>query len=358
MLALRTRYSRFEPAAFFFGGVVWDATTLRRIDALIDNVFLSVYLVVLGALIVAAVLVQSGRTSHRLLLKYREALPAVIQFFMGALFSAYVVYYFQSSSWTSTSVFLFLLLGLLVANEFVHRKRFNVYLLFGLYYLAAFSFFVFFVPVVTKTMTYLTFMAGGILSLGLVAGMLQFLRRKDAFESPKQFAFLLVLIGMVFALMNLFYLKDWIPPVPLALRHAGIYHDVSRNGDVMELQYENPPWYRFWIEDDREFHYMEGDAVHCFAAVFAPTRLRKALYHEWSYFDEGRKEWVQTDRMRYEIEGLRDTGYRWYSRKRNLMPGRWRVDIRTSDGRTLGRVGFQVEAVPTGPREMTTKRYE
>jgi hypothetical protein len=165
-------------------------------------------------------------------------------------------------------------------------------------------------------------------------------------------------MASIFGMLNLFYLMNWIPPVPLALRHAGIYHAVSRHGDGYELQRERQPWYQFWTADDAEFHYEEGDEVYCFAAVFAPTQLRMGIYHEWRYFDEERREWTTTDRIPYEIEGRRDAGYRWYSRKRHVTPGRWRVDIRTSDGRTLGRVRFVVEKARPGPREFETILYD
>src|SRR5690606_2809869 len=114
----------------------------------IDNAILLVYLLSLGALILVATLVEAGRLDRPWSTKYRAAYPAAIQFFMGALFSAFTIYYFQSASLTSTSVFLLLLVGLLVANEFIHRRLLNLYLLFALYYFVAFSFFVFFVPVV------------------------------------------------------------------------------------------------------------------------------------------------------------------------------------------------------------------
>lgn len=357
-LGWRERHKQIEPAAFFFGGVLWDAATLRRIDAVVDNVLLGMYLIVLAVLITGAVLVQADRTTNRLLIKHREALPAAIQFLMGALFSAYVIFYFQSASWTSTSAFVVLLLGLLIANEFVHRRLFNVYLLFALYYLAAFSFFVFFVPVVTKTMNYAAYVAGGLLSAALVAALLHFLWRRGVFEQHRQVFYSIGIVALLFTTLNVFYLQNWIPPVPLALRHAGIYHEVERDGNVFELRYEKGPWYKFWSDDDRVFRYSEGDAVHCFAAVFAPTKLRTALFHEWRYYDEALGKWMTTDRMRYEIEGHRDGGYRWFSRKRNVKPGRWMVDIRTTRGRTVGRVRFDVVRTGSVPREFETLRYE
>lgn len=341
-LTFYERHERFAPLLFFFGGVTWDAATLRRIDAWFDNVFLLVYLAALGGLILVAALVESERLVHPWLQKHRGWLPGAIQFFMGALFSAYTVFYLQSASLTSTSFFLFLLVGLLVANEFIHRRLINLYLLFTLYYFAAFSFFVFFVPVVVKAMHYGTFLLGGLLSLGLVGGMLWFLFRRGVFEQRRQVGYAFGLVLALFGLLNLFYVKDWMPPVPLALRHGGIYHEVRAAGPVYELWYARPPWYRFWQRADVTFRRAEGEPVYCFAAVFAPTELKKGIYHEWRYYDEARGTWITTDRISYRIVGGRDNGYRGYTVKRQLQPGRWRVDVRTADDHTLGRIRFEV----------------
>lgn len=358
-LAFYRRYERFMPGVFFFGGVSWDALTLRRIDAWIDNVLLLSYLLLLGGMILVALLVESGRMTRPWVLKHRAWFPPAIQFFMGALFSAYVVYYFQSASLTSTSLFVLLLVALLVANEFIHRRVLNLYLLFALYYFVAFSFFVFFVPVVTKVMSYGMFVLSGLLSLGLVWAMLGFLRRHGVFEQKRQYAFALGLMVSLFGLLNLFYLKDWMPPVPMALRYGGVFHNVENRGATYDLTYVDPPWYRFWRKSDRTFEYTEGDRVFCFAAIFAPTKLTKGIYHEWRVYDEAQQAWKTTDRIGYRIVGGRDLGYRGYTFKRQVSPGRWRVDVRTEDGRTLGRVGFTVVPADTAEaRTFTTRSYE
>lgn len=363
-LAFFRRYERLAPALFFFGGVAWDASTLNRIDAWFDNAFLLTYLLALGALILVAALVERERIGWPWVAKYRAWYPAAIQFFMGALFSAYTVFYFQSASLTSTSLFMLLLVGLLVANEFIHRRLLNLYLLFALYYFVAFSFFVFFVPVVAKVMNFWTFLVGGVLSLGLVVGMLAFLRHHGIFER-RQFACATGIVVALFGLLNVFYVYDLMPPVPLALRYSGIFHhvqsSVGEDGQkVYTLRYEQPAWHQFWKRSDDTFHYAEGDRVYCFAAVFAPAQLKKGIYHEWRYYDEARRQWTTTDRISYQITGYegRDRGYRGYTLKRHVRPGRWRVDIRTDDGHTLGRVAFTVVPAGTTPRTFVERVYE
>jgi len=358
------KHKRFAPAVFFFGGVVWDAITLNRIDALVDILFVLVYFVALGACIIAALLTEWEGTSQTLLYKYRKWYSPGIQFFLGALYSTYVIFYFQSASLTTTSLFLLLLVLLLVANEFIRHDTVNLYLLMALYYLAGFSFFVYFVPVVTKVMNYWTFFAGGVLSVFLVGGMLYFVKRSAVFDRVQPIYGTMGMVFGLFILLNLFYINDWIPPVPLAMRYGGIYHYAEkRSGDlpgeqIYELRYVKPEWYRFWVDSDKQFLYAEGDTVFCFTAIFAPTQLSKEVYHTWSHFNETDRQWETTDRIPYLIEGGRDRGYRGFTFKRNVVPGPWRVDVHTSDGKTLGRIRFTVIPVETPVSTFSRIVYE
>ncbi|MFQ5572367.1 MAG: DUF2914 domain-containing protein [Rhodothermales bacterium] len=356
--ALYEHCKRYAPLLFFVGGVLWDALTLERIDAWVDNALLLVYLVVLGGLILVATLVEHERVATKRIVAYRPWFPHAVQFFLGALFSAHVIFYFQSASLAPSSLFLVVLVVLLVANEFIHQRLFNLYLLCALYFLAVYSFFIFFIPVVTKSMHYGMFLLGGVLSLGLVGGMLGYLRFKAVFAKPRQFGYALGLVGTLFGLVNLFYLLHWIPPVPLAMRFGGAFHHVSRAGSAYELRYERPPRYRFWVDSDEPFRFVEGDTVYCFAAVFAPTRLRTKIYHEWHVYDEAQQEWMATDRIGYDVVGGRNRGYRGYTLKRNTHPGAWRVDVETETGRIIGRIRFDIVPADGAVTDLKRVLYE
>ncbi len=358
--ALYTAHPHWAPAVFFFGGVAWDAATLRRIDNLFDLSFLLAYLLALGALIVAAEFVEQGRIEAAWLVKRRDWIPAGIQFFLGALFSAYVVYYLQSASLSETSFYLGFLLVLLVSNEFIHRRLVNLYLLIALYFLASFSFFIFFVPVVAKQIGFWTFLSGGVLSVAFVLGMLEFMRRKRIFKRRGQYPLAVGIVLALFGMLNFLYVSNMIPPAPLAMREGGIFHHVSRawtNGPV-QLTYERPPWYKPWVRSDRVFRYRQGEPVYCFAAVFAPTALKGTIVHAWQYWDDTLGVWQTADALAYSLEGGRDGGWRWWTRKRRLHPGRWRVDVQTEDGHTIGRIPFRVEAASEAPTELATRLYE
>lgn len=342
--AFYSRHPLLFPALFFLGGVVWDALTLRRIDALVDNLLLLGYLLALGGLITVAALVEHGRKPRPRLARLAGWLPLGIQFLMGALFSAYVVYYSQSASLSETAVFLGVLVVLLVANEFIHHRVAHLYLLVGLYFLCVFSFCIFFVPVALRAMTYWTFLGGGVLSVALVGLLVRFWHRQGVFQKTRQYVAAMGIVGGLFAGLNVFYVQNWIPPVPLALREGGVFHHVERAGGAYRLSYAAPPFWKPWVRSDAVFHYRAGEPAYCFAAVFAPTQLRKGILHEWQHYDAAAGLWRTTDRIPYRVVGGRDGGYRGYTLKRRLRPGRWRVQVKTDDGRLLGRLVFH--AVP------------
>jgi hypothetical protein len=347
------------PPLLFFGGVTWDALTLQRIDALLDNLILGTYLLLLGGFIVLSTLARNDRPLPAPLLKLNTWAPGVIQFLAGGLFSAYVIYYTRSASLSTASLFLLVLVGLLVANEIIWNRLWSSYLLLGVYFLAVFCYFTFFLPTVLGTMGLGVFLTSGVLSAGLVIGLILYLDAHNVFDGTASF---LGAVGVVLALLGsvvFFYVNHWIPPVPLALRDGGVYHEVDRSNGAFVLKYEEPSWYRPWKNDDDPFRYAAGDTVHCFAAVFAPTDLRTRIYHHWQYYNERSDAWVDTDRIGYRVVGGRRNGYRGVTFKRHVHPGPWRVTVETADGRPIGRIRFDVVAADTSRSpNYTVRQYD
>ena len=338
------KHQRFIPVIAFFSGFTWDNLTITRIDALSDNVIIFCYLILLGILIILYLFNERDRLSSSLLIKYSHWFPAGMQFFMGGLFSVYVVFYFKSASFTKAALFLVILLMLFIANEFLGKKLNNTYLLFSLYFMAAFSFFIFFIPMITGIMNTFTFILGGLAGLALPSLILYFLYKKDIVDSYQNFRNHLMLISGIFLFLNLMYWFNWIPPVPLANKYAGIYHHASKDqtNNTYTLKYQTPAWYQIFTNDDTQFYYQEGDTAFCFASVFAPTKLTKKIAHKWQYYSDRQGEWIVSDRTVYQLTGGRDGGYRGYTYKKNLQMGQWRVDIITEDNLILGRIKFRV----------------
>lgn len=334
---------KYNPFVFFFGGFTWDSLTLKRIDQLVDNVLLLVYLLLLGVLIILSLMLSSNKIRHPLVLKYGHWIFPGVQFFLGGLLSAYVIFYFQSASLTKTALFFIILLLLLVANEFLDKKLSNPFLLLGLYFWASWSFFIFFVPVVAKEVSHATFITSGLLSLLLLATVLYILHRRQVWDERKKYLQAAILIVTLYTGLNLFYAFNFIPPVPLSLKWGGVYHHAARQPDgLFQLRFEQPPWFRFWQKSDRVFHYAAGDTVSCFTAVFAPTKLTTKIFHHWQRFSAKDKRWTSTDRLGFEIIGYRDGGYRGITRKQHIVAGKWRVDVETAERQLLSRIAFEV----------------
>jgi hypothetical protein len=249
------------------------------------------------------------------------------------------------------------LIILLIANEFLEKRLKNIYLQLTLYFLVIFSFLIFFIPVLLRVMNTFIFLLSGLLSLGISIGFVCLFSKKNALLTKNQAVRVGVIIIAFYLLINIFYFLNWIPPVPLAMKFSGIYHQVERIEDDYHLQYQKPAWYKFWKKSDNPFHYVSGDAVFCFTAIFAPINLNKKIYHQWQQFDSRTSKWEAVDRVGYQLVGGRKGGYRGYTFKKNITPGRWRVDVQTQEGLIIGRIQFTVAQVDSLPRELITRQY-
>lgn len=339
----------FMPAVFFLSGVIYDTVTLTRIDRLQDNLILLLYLAMLGALIVLTGRVGmesppdpaqlAGSPFMRWVIKSRPYYPMASQFLLGSLFSAYTIFYSRSATFSGTAVFFALLILLLIANEFLRDRLSNLRLLISLYAVVCFAFFTFFLPVITGHMNAAIFVAGAMLSIGVILRVAQLIHRNNPARSREEGIGVTVPAAALIGILVGFYFLNWIPPVPLSLKFGGIYHDVKRPGDHFELAYERR-WYEFWKRSDTTFP--ADTPIYCFTAVFAPVDLNTTIYHHWYYRPHDSRPFTHADKIPLKISGGREGGYRAYSFKQGLDPGDWRVDVEAGDGRILGRVSVTV----------------
>ena len=160
----------------------------------------------------------------------------------------------------------------------------------------------------------------------------------------------------IFIIFNALYFFDIIPPVPLSLKHIGVYHSVLRSssGDYL-VMYESSPWYVFWRDTSAILHYSLGQSAYCFSSVYAPTQLNTPIYHVWERYDTASKKWITTSRISYGISGGRGDGYRGFSATAALSPGDWRCDVENASGALVGRITFTaVESSTTVPLKTST----
>ncbi len=351
------------PAFFFLAGVTYDSLTLTRIDRPLDNLILLLYLAILGVLVILTGRFQLGlipstsdHSSWNALSLVHRAQPHLakgLQFLLGGLFSAYAIFYSQSTSFSTTAIFLAIIVAFLIGNEFLQTRYSSLKMLVSLFALVTLSFMTFFLPVLTGWMNSVVFVIGvlitGVIVWKIVRLTLQGIPNDSlcttfTISSP---AFLLMI------LCTMLYFLNWIPPIPLSLKFGGIYHQIEKNQDEYTLAYEKGPWYDIWKESNDR---MGIDApVYCFSSVFAPITLQTTIYHHWQWrpFNES-VSFMTTDRIPLTISGGRELGYRIYTTKHRVQTGEWRVNVETEDGRILGRMTFIAEENFSSEPIMTT----
>jgi hypothetical protein len=342
------KYERYlSPVAMAFGFIV-DNFTLQRIDLWIENVIIITYFFIATSAIFYINLFNKKLYKHKFLVRLNFILPFVLQFAFGGLFSAFMVFYSRSSTLYVSWPFLLILFSLLIGNELFREKYQRLTFHIGVLYLALFAYSVFALPVLLGRIDIEIFLASGGLSLLLIAIIILMLNRLDHQTVKENKSHLLSSILLIYFSFNVLYFANLIPPIPLAMKAGGVYHSVNRLNGNYKLTYEKPEWYEFWRETASAYHHRQGERVYIFSSIFAPTKFKQKIYHQW-YFHDGR-EWIKKDRLGFSITGGRDNGYRGYSYKSSVQAGKWRVDVITNRGQVLGRVKFLVEERAAGEK--------
>ena len=353
------RHEKYMPLLFFIGGFIFDTLTLGRVDRLYDLVMLSLHMSSLTVVLYLYNRVEDGIYTGTRLERYQEYFPLAIQFFFGALSSAYVIYFARSVTMTKTVTFFIILIALLVANEFLKRRISNKYLQFGVYSFVSLTFFTFMIPVFVKQMNPTLFVISTAVSFGVTLFLifLIFARSKST-RAEVNLPKLLGLVVAIYGTICLFYFLRLIPPVPLALDEGIVAHKIRTTERGYAVTYERDESYVFWRSHRIPFIHQPGQPVYVFSSIFAPTDLQKAVAHRWKWYNEETQTWEVQDEIGFEITGGRNDGYRGYTFKENLKLGDWRVEVVTEEELLLGIIDFKLIHDPQRqPQRMTEKIF-
>jgi len=341
------KYERHITTGAFLAGFIVDNLTLTRIDLLYDNFVLISYLAVAAGSI-AFFHFTSTVPRERFFGRVRLLAPLAMQFAFGGLFSGFAIFYTRSASLAASWPFLLVLLLLLIGNELLKKRYARYVFQMSMLFFVLFSYLIFFLPIMLHAIGAWVFLLSGAASLAIIFFFTAVLALVAPGYVRKSRRALTASIGGIFLLVNVFYFANIIPPIPLSLKEAGVYHSVSRtNGDYL-VEHEPRTW-RDLLKSYDDVHVAPQRPVYVFSSVFAPTDLDTDIFHSWQYYDQTRSEWVEANRIGFAIVGGRDGGYRGYSFKTNVPPGRWRVDVVTARGQLLGRVKFNIIAAETPP---------
>jgi hypothetical protein len=348
-----SKYERFIPAGSFGLGIVFDLLTLGRIDQLSNIIQIGIYLLLIAFLLgVEAVDLKSPITPPTFIKKVWRFRDEVTHFFLGSLLSAFTIFFLKSGTLISSFLFLAIIAGALVGNEFSGVRRYGLIMRVVLFSVCLISYGVALVPVFWGRIGVLQFLVSIIVASAIFAGLVAILPKKyfDKEWLKKQIIYPFAATAICFSLL---YAIGVIPPVPLSLTHFGIYRSVERVSGDYKVTYMRPKW-KFWQSGDQSFVYRDGDRVYCFFSVFSPGGFKEQIQVRWLSFSAS-SGWEGSDAIPVNISGGREQGFRGFAYKQVLKPGLWQVRIETNDSREIGRLSFEVtpDAGPTAQRELT-----
>ena len=335
-----------SPVSLVAGFLADNFFLAKRVDLLLTNALLFSYLIAAAVGIVFINLIQAGRMKHPFALQLLPLLPVAVQFAFGGLFSAYLSLYSRSASIAVSWIFVAAVATLLLLNERFSHFYSKFFVQIAIYFTVLFSFLIFFLPVIFHRIGPLMFLESGAVALVIMVFFLALLLLITP-RVPGRLRQLVYLIGGIYLAFNVLYFTNAIPPLPLALKEAGVYHDVLRQADGSYLLTGEPlPWYEKFLNYAPTYHLVPGEPVYVWSAVFSPSGLDTQVLHRWQWYDEATRSWVTESIVTFPITGGRDGGYRGYSQKISVQPGSWRVDVLTASGQLIGRISFTVVNSP------------
>jgi hypothetical protein len=341
-------HERHLSALSLAGGFAFDSYAFGRIDRPETQAVFIVYLLVAGVAIAILHGLESRPEGRKPSEKTRAILVFVTQFALGALLSGFCVFYIRSASVTSSWPFLLAMVAIFIGNEYLRRYHSRLVFAALLLFFSIYSYAILLVPLLLGRIGPVVFLISGVVAVALFFVYMRALARlgHERYRGARR----QVAIGMVLVtiFLNLAYFLRILPPLPLVLTDAGVYHGAKRvNGNFEVLQEQEPPEWQALFGTHAIMHIQPGAKLYLYNAVFAPKGLKTRIVHDWQWLNPG-KGWQSQQRIAVNIAGGRDDGFRYYTTKTSPRAGQWQVNIQTFDGRAIGRVRFAVEqqAVP------------
>lgn len=335
------KYKRYFSAAALTSGFMFDVYFFRRVDLPFENIAIILHFVV-GFLAIVLLHAATIRLSHE---KYHERatyiLPLVIQLAIGGLFGKFFIFFYLSGSILVSWQILFVLLFLTVANESARTRYTQLNFNLAIFYGALLVYLAMVIPVVTNNISATTFILSGLISIAVIFSIIHALRYFSNDGNKSEDRKLTIIIIATYIIFNTLYFFNVLPPIPLSLKDAGLYHQIIRIRPGVYQAIEEKK--DFLLPFNTEvFHRFNYEPVYIFTAIFAPADFNLTISHIWQKKgSDGR--WITEQRIPIEIRGGRDDGYRGYSLRSNIELGDWRVNVETDRGQLLGRINFIVE---------------
>jgi hypothetical protein len=347
LLKWAERNERHLGAVLFIFGFITDLFTFAFLPVAIVNLAFLGYLA-LAALSTLGSHLFAGAREHPTVWRRTLAVlfPLGAQYAIGSLLSGCLIFYTKSAAVFVSWPFLLILVAVFIGNEFF--RTYYKYLAFQtvLLFFAIYAYAIFAVPLVLHQLGPWIFALSTFVSLAVFGGFLFLLARLQRSGFLASLRYVIPATGLVVLIMTVSYFGGIIPPIPLTLPSAGVYHSVERrDGEYVVTTEQERAW---WDLRSQVIHHVPGTPLYAFSSVSAPFAFGTSIVHAWERYDPDAKEWKLQSRIGFPISGGRDGGYRGYSAIGDPAPGKWRVTISASH-QVIGRIYFNVENVESEP---------
>ena len=219
---MHEKYHAYLPAVFFASGFILDIMTLGEVDDLSNIIILSLYLVLAIFILGLEFLgITTITTSKKWLKKAFEYRNDGFHFFLGALLSAFTLFYFKSSSISNSFFFMLIMMALLLLNETSLFQKKGIIIRSILIMLAVISYLILMVPTLTGEANALIFTLCIVLALTL-SGIAFWALSKNLTDKSVPLKNMFYPQVSVLVLFVLLYWLKVLPPVPLSIKNIGV----------------------------------------------------------------------------------------------------------------------------------------
>jgi len=265
---------------------------------------------------------------------WKDRLSWMVQFCFGSMFSALVVCYFKSSGSIASLILVILLAALLVGNEFLKKKYESFGVSLAFFCLLGTMFMNFTIPHVVHRIGFIWFLLSTVVSFLICVGIQRLSHHKKR---------VLVAPAIISSLLIVAYIMNWVPPVPLVLKQQMVCQNFDRKNYSCDV--DSPTFLQKIGIKLPSVHRIDGAEVYFLSSVYAPADLKAELEYRWYYKDPASGDYRLTDKIssgRMRIVGGRESGYRSYTKKKNIPAGRYNVEVAYKDGAVIGSQKFEV----------------
>lgn len=265
---------------------------------------------------------------------WKDRLSWMLQFCFGSMFSALVVCYFKSSGSLASLLLVILLAILLVGNEFLKKKYESFSISLAFFCLLGTMFMNFTIPHVVHRIGFLWFFLSTLISFLICVGIKVLSRHKKR---------VLIAPAIISCLLILAYVMNWVPPVPLVLKQQMACQNFDRKNYSCDV--DKPTFLQTIGVKLPSVHRINHSEVYFISSVYAPADLKAELEYRWYFMDPMTGQYSLTDKIatgRMVTDGKRKAGYRSFTRKKHVPPGRYNVEVAYKNGAVIGSQKFEV----------------